>query len=98
MKIKKIHVIFGFCYKIKGFRDLSKRLPVALKSLRRNSQHLETSFVPFSNKMGSCKVWEFDTGVCLCMKFDVNYAELLPGGMASIFMVHLIFYASSFYM
>ena len=34
----------------------------------------------------------------MCMKFDVYNAELLPGGMTSIFMVHLIFYASSFYM
>ena len=36
-----------------GFRDLSKLLPIALKSLRNNPQHLETNFVPFRSKFSS---------------------------------------------
>ena len=45
--VPRLHVIFGFCYKIMGFCDLSK-LPIALKSSRSNPQHLETNCVPFS--------------------------------------------------
>ena len=38
---QKIHVIFGFCYKIMSFRDLTKLLAMALKSARSNPQHLK---------------------------------------------------------
>ena len=51
IKIKKMHVIFGFCHKIMGFRDLSTLLAIALESSRSNPKHLETNFVPFSYKI-----------------------------------------------
>ena len=43
-------MIFGFCYKIMSFRDLSKPLTFALKSSRSNSQHPETHLCHFTKK------------------------------------------------
>ena len=53
-----MHLIFGFCCKVMGFRHLSKLHPITLKSLKSNQKHLETKCVPFLNKMFniySCK-------------------------------------------
>ena len=47
----KIHVIYGFCYKIKSFHDLSKLHTIALESSRSNPQHIERNFVLFSHKV-----------------------------------------------
>ena len=53
MKIKKIHVIFGFFYKIMCFHDLSKLLPIALKSSRSNPQHLKTNLSLYLTKFST---------------------------------------------